>query len=268
MPHFLPVDTRVFATVQYDIAENQLPRVVLPTRCVFVTPSENDCRVHVDHYRDRKTGPCFPIAVLCCVNHPIRRFTAYPPGHFPFGRSPLLAVSLSGPMLRDGDSGKPSLECTQLQAATDAAIGCRWPDECVEHEPATRRTQGHRLEFAGLLFGVDPELADQIREEAAARLHVPTMVLREASARWLRCWTSRGLAVTAVVAAMIIDGTLLDRLLSAGYASGLWPRPARWCPQRRVWLRAHLLPAIHGARAPPTTSLGDSREEIGAASVA
>lgn len=49
-------------------------RVVLPARCVFAEPAQA-CALHVDHYRGRKTGPRFPVAVVGCAAHPFGRYT-------------------------------------------------------------------------------------------------------------------------------------------------------------------------------------------------
>ena len=40
----------------------------------------------VDHYRKRKTGPCYPVAVVGCRVHGRRRYTLYAAGHYPYGR--------------------------------------------------------------------------------------------------------------------------------------------------------------------------------------
>ncbi len=56
--HALP-----FATTNYEADEDGTLHAVLPSRCVYAT-GEQTCAIFVDHYRKRKTGPCYPIAVV------------------------------------------------------------------------------------------------------------------------------------------------------------------------------------------------------------
>ena len=269
MPQLPTTYRDVFATATYSPGPDGELHVVLPSRCPFASPLDDNCRLHVDHRRERKTGPGFPVAVLACATHAERRFTAYPPGHFPYGREPLLAASPNGPLLLDGPTGELSWQNTLFQAAIDAGVGVRWHTGSPADDLLRRRTQGRRLERIERLLGVHQSLNDRDREEIAARLQVPTMVIRDAAMRWQDCWTGRGRAVETVLTAPQIDATFLDRLLSAGYVSAAWPRPARWCPRRRVWLRARPLPPPpKGARDPPTNSRGETRGALGAASEA
>ncbi len=91
--------------------------------------------------------------------------------------------------------------------------------------PRRRRTQGRRLERAGLLLGIHPSLADDVRERIASRLGVPMMRLQSASRRWGVPWATRGLAVTSVLEAIAATASLSKRMLSAGAAGGLWAEP-------------------------------------------
>ena len=54
--HALP-----FATTNYEADEDGTLHAVLPSRCVYAT-GEQTCAMFVDHYRKRKTGPCYPSA--------------------------------------------------------------------------------------------------------------------------------------------------------------------------------------------------------------
>ena len=56
--HALPL-----ATTNYEADEDGTLHAVLPSRCVYAT-GEQTCAIFVDHYRKRKTGPCYPIAVV------------------------------------------------------------------------------------------------------------------------------------------------------------------------------------------------------------
>lgn len=172
-----------------------------------------------------------------CKTHPVHSFTLYPAGHFPYGRVAVARCSVAGPVLLDAETQEPVWDDTVFEAAERAASGVCWPAHSTAVEPATRRTQGRRLELAGLLLGVHPELDDGERERIATRLGVSTMTLRSAAAQWAESWTQRGAAVTQVLAMVWMGGSLLDRLLSAGYAAGLWTQPRRWAPPRQ-WVVA------------------------------
>ena len=234
-------------------------RVVLPERCVLATGGQR-CRVFVDHYRDRKTGPGFPVAVVGCSRHPQGRFTLYPPGHVPYGRQAVVPCSPSGPLLREAATGHPLWQATLVGAALDAAEGRRWPSHSPADDERRRRTQGCRLARAGHLLGVHPELDARCRERIATRLQVPTLTLREAARGWAPSWQARGAAIRAVLMALPVDGGLLDRLLAAGAVSGLWPSPQRWDPVRHTWIRARsrctkrAVAKTAPSRAPPPTN--------------
>ena len=60
-----PTEARAFpyATTSYEADEDGTLNAVLPTRCVYAT-GEQTCAIFVDHYRERKTGPCHPVAVV------------------------------------------------------------------------------------------------------------------------------------------------------------------------------------------------------------
>ena len=219
------------------------------------------CCLFVDHYRDRKTGPCFPLAVVGCTLHPQGRFTLYPPGHIPYGRQALVPCSPSGPLLQDSATGTPLWQATLFGAAVDAADGQRWPAHSPAHDERRRRTQGCRLELAGKLLGVHPELEVRSRERLATRLRVPTLTLRDAAQRWATSWMARGVAILAVLRTLPVDASLLDRILAAGAVTALWPPPQRWDPVRHTWVRCRSRPterpvasASHSRAPPPTNS--------------
>ena len=57
--------------------------------------AEVRCRIDKQGFRERKTGPEFPIQVLHCGTH-TRYFTAYPVGHVPYGRVRMAPVEPGG----------------------------------------------------------------------------------------------------------------------------------------------------------------------------
>ena len=225
----------IFATTPYAVDASGELRAVLPARCVYASPTDT-CSLYVDHRRHRKTGPRYPVAVVGCTEHPVGRHTLYPPGHVPYGREAVVSCSASGALLRSGEPGDRRWEATLFAAAVDAAGGARWPSDSPAGDSRRRRTQGRRLELAGRLMGVHPELDEGTRERVATRLAVGTMTLRSGAQRWTRSWTQRGAAVLAVLVALALDGSLLDRLLAAGVMVGLWMGVQRWDPARRSWI--------------------------------
>lgn len=253
MPRARRPSTPVFATAPYEPDEWGQLRAVLPTRCPFAAPGEGGCRLVVDHRRERVTGPCFPLDVVRCATHPVHAFTLYPAGHFPYGRTALARCSASGPPLLDAETRAPAWDDTVFQAARQAAAGVRWPPHSARVTPAVRRTQGRHLDLAGLVLGVHPDLDDGERERIATRLRVPTMTLRTAAALWSTSWTRRGAAIVLALAAVPVDASLLDRLLSAGYEARLWARPRRWEPPRRwVLARRSTTPERSTSVSPPS----------------
>jgi hypothetical protein len=57
--------------------------------------AEDGCRIDKHGFRERKTGPEFPIQVLHCAAHK-RYFTVYPVGHVPYGRVRMAPVEPGG----------------------------------------------------------------------------------------------------------------------------------------------------------------------------
>lgn len=254
-----------FATTTYKADTDGVLRPDLPSRCVFATGAQT-CSIFVDHYRLRKTGPCFPLAVVGCSAHPQGRYTLYPPGHFPYGREPVAPYSPSGELLLDAATGQPLWETTLFAAAVDAAKGEWWPAESLWDDPRRRRTQGSRLQLSGRLLGVHPQLDDGVRERIATRLSVATMRLFTGARTWASSWKMRGAAIQAVLLAIPIQASLLDRMLAAGAVSGLWAmrHPQRWDADRGTWViapserREHPGAAAPRGRSPPPTNLPDA----------
>ena len=173
---------------------------MLPSRCVYATGKQT-CATFVDHYRKRKTGPCYPVAVVGCRVHGRRRYTLYPAGHYPYGLVAVVPYSAGGELLLEADSGGPPWQATLFGAAQDAAQGQMWPSEqnwWQRRDARRRRTQGRRLEMDGRLTGVSGGLEEREREQIATRLGVATMTVISGARRWGRSWQSRGAAIVAI----------------------------------------------------------------------
>lgn len=235
---------------------------------MFAGPAER-CSLYVDHHRHRKTGPRCPVAVVGCSVHPLGRFTLYPIGHVPYGRSAVLPCSPAGEILAGEPGGAPAWRMTFFSAALDAAAGERWPSDSPAGDARRRRTQGRRLERAERLLGVHPGVTDSDRERIAARLQVPLLVLRTAAAGRAASWAARGAVIVAILLELTACTRLPDRVLAAGAVAGLWPPPRRWDGLGRAWLPVRSRRPERGGRRrlrgrdPPPTNLRGALPDAG-----
>ena len=242
--HALPL-----ATTNYEADEDGTLHAVLPSRCVYAT-GEQTCAIFVDHYRKRKTGPCYPVAVVGCRVHGRRRYTLYPAGHYPYGRVAVVAYSAGGELLWEADSGGPAWQATLFGAAQDAAQGQMWRSEqnwWQRWDARRRRTQGRRLEMAGRLTGVSGGLKEREREQIATRLGVATMTVLSGARRWGRSWQSRGAAIVAVLGALVRSAICGGHRARGWWRAGSRPARAGWWPRAAVPKRGNrALPAAIG----------------------
>lgn len=234
-------------TTPYVLSEGEFVAVV-PSRGPCWKDGE-PCAIGLHHRRLRKSGLPFGwVAVMRCSKHQLA-FTAYPAGHIPYGREPLVALAPDGTELDEGAS-------RHAQAAiADLAEGRSWPRVGAMETDGVRSTQTRRVhEVAGLLglavgSGVTPAIA-------AAILGVPEGGLGEtarglASARDVVIW---GRAVGNLWATLARRGGrwLMDRFALLGYLAGWWGTPWRWLmrPARLLGLGQRFWPGTRG-RWPP-----------------
>jgi hypothetical protein len=210
------------------------------------------CRLFSDHDRPRKTGPRFPLQVMCCRTHGIA-FTLYPRGHVPYGRERIAPVAVDGsPCYGTEDTHR--FAGTYFDAALQAAAGEAWPQDFQDDHPSTIPrfgTQLTRLARACLLTGVAPGLSEEHRAACAQVLAVPGQLLQETTQR-IRDnpgYPSQGRAVCEVLAHLAMAPTLFERLASCGTAAGLWPPLHQWQPA--VGLLQPTAFPWPGTRAPP-----------------
>lgn len=234
---------RSFATAAYwpDNGETFQP-LVLPTRCLCADGDEPGCRIAVHHFRERKTGPAFPVVVLECKVHR-QAFTLYPLGHVPYGRVAVAPVSVDGEPLRPaadgvdpdpGDAHRAQLRrdgwsSTLFQAALDAACGEPWPRQAKTG--SCWETQRRHLAEAARIIGISPAPPERIGEALAVALGVPRLKLIEAArddSVGGGGFQSRGAAIARVLTCIPPGRCVLDRVLAAGVQAKRWSKVHRW----------------------------------------
>lgn len=188
------------------------------------------CKIYRDHYRERKTGPEFPILVVRCVHHKVS-FTIYPVGFTPFGRSSIAPVAPDGRLTIDGD-GSDQFVGTYFDAALDAAKPFAWWHQYQEEKKSTLSfiTQTRHLKRICTWLGIDP-CNDQEQCEAVIRLlDVPGQLLHD-SARTIyenAGFRNRGVAICNILNAIALRSSLFERLAVLGKEIGLWPSLSIW----------------------------------------
>ncbi len=221
--------SRPFVVSPYHADEQGVLVPELPTCCIHWNPGGEACDLVVDHLRDRKTGPQFPLTVMRCRAHQCA-FTIYPPGHVPYGRHRVAPVDLEGHAT--GTMDQPlHWRWTLFDAALDAAEGHAWDRARMGGSAWWWCSQGRLLSLALDLVGVAPEQSLDLRHRLAEALAVDTLTMLEGVAAIAAHpgYRSRGQAVVAVLIAIPRQG-VLDRVLRAGWLAGCWGPPLRWEP--------------------------------------
>ncbi len=215
----------------------------LPSHCPLQHLYEFPCRLGIDHLRQRKTGPCFPLVVLRCLAHSLG-FTLYPPGHVPYGRQRLAPVAPDGTIILPADlsdSGgaeadrEPFFADTIFDAALSAADSHPWPRESKKNSlHPLFSTQETHLNFASVLLGIAPEVDERQREATAQILAVPGQLLHDLALVVTERpgYRSCGEAVCKVLDALADKPLLFERLAEAGANADFWPSPDFWDPRR------------------------------------
>ena len=183
------------------------------------------CEIGRDHYRDRKTGPEFPILVGRCRIHQLR-FTIYPIGFAPYYRKRIAPVSPDGSLVVEG-KGAEQFAGTYFDAALDAAKSQSWwhsYQEQSESLPAFT-TQSMHLKRMCAWFGIAPD-SDMKQQEAVIHLlGVPGQLLHD-NANLIQAqpgYHNQGIAICAILDAVTIQFSLFERIAELGAISGFWP---------------------------------------------
>ncbi len=232
----LTVARRHLVVTPYEVdGENKMvPQ--FPDTCPLGLKDGRACRLFLDHWRSRKTGPCFPLTVLRCRAHETA-FTLYPPGHTPWGREKWAPVAPDGAALASG-GGASRFQDTYFEAALVAAEGIVWAKEKELDEDFRNPnfiTQQCHLERALRLLGLNGDCA--WREAFAQTLCIPGQKLHEAAQAVIK-WPSDLIALGRAVRDVLTDipvvlGGLFERLAACGAAVGLWPPLHVWQPYLR-----------------------------------
>lgn len=223
------------------------PVPVLPDICPKAVTGGQACAIQLHSWRERKTGPCYPLAVIKCKAHG-GFFTLYPPGFGRYLRKPIWRVAPDGgPILREPtDAAGSQLQDargTLFDAALDAADRKAWPRE---HEGGSDRwwqTQRRDLDKAMRLVGVGANLDERTVERLAGALGVPMMDICEARASLAASpgYQARGAAVTRILRATCGMGCVAKRLAQAGHIVGFWGKPY-WFDRRPLRVRFGAFP--------------------------
>jgi hypothetical protein len=250
---------RDFVVTDYHVDERGHMLAEIPLQGPCGGEGGEACHVVLDHFRDRKTGPEHPLAVLRCTTHK-RAFTVYPPGHVPYGREAIVRISPDGSLLdtteeSHGDAVSALFADTWFQAALDGARGLYWnpyPPEGTDFKWWS--TQSRRLGKATQWFGVSPDMPEALRELICEALDVDLLLLRTASQGIVTGpgYRSRAEGVRRVLAELVRGPCILERMLLAGHMAGLWGRPLRWDACARI-LRS---PPFQARGSPPADTPG------------
>lgn len=206
----------------------------LPARCpMWSGPGGGACKVAIHHWRPRKTGPRFPVAVVRCGTHGGGAFTLYPPSYAPYRRQPVMQVAPDGSRVHDDRDGlRQDFGGTVFEAALDAEGGQPWPRETSEESQGSWGTQGRRLGIAAQVLGLLHAVADRVRESIAAVLSVDVLLLRDGSRA--KGYRGVGTAVCSVLERLRGGTRRALHLLFGGHLAGRWGEPMQWDPECRL----------------------------------
>lgn len=234
----MQVSNRVFVVSPYFPNEYGKWVAEIPAACPHEHHNDEACRIRINHYRERKTGPCFPLTIVECRTHSLC-FTLYPPGHVPYGRHPLntdIAVTGDSIILEATDPSPADSLLTPYQnsffaAALAANSQTIWPEESLYGSMEPRFiTQLRQLDRASRLLGVHSDLLPRQTEEITEILDLSGQRVAEGWAR-LACPSTvkhHGEVLCQLLKLIPYTRTLFERLAHAGSTAGLWPLPHFW----------------------------------------
>jgi len=237
------VGNRVFVVSPYFTDTDGRLTAKIPTICPKGRHDDESCRISINHHRVRKTGPCFPLAVVKCDKHHFC-FTLYPPGHVPYGRRPLIAnIAVDGSKINNepidihnSENKLASFQGSFFDAALDAGFSKTWPKESFMGSLESRfNTQLRHMDRASRLLGIHSALDIKQTEEIAEILNLPRQVVSENLSELKHQPTLKKQGQTICQLLMILPQTLslFERLVEAGSTAILWPTPCFWTYQAK-----------------------------------
>ncbi|MBD3236805.1 MAG: hypothetical protein GF330_08885 [Candidatus Eisenbacteria bacterium] len=200
------------------------------TECLEGGPG-SPCDVVGHGYRERKTGPKFPIATRHCREHRCY-YAVYPIGHVPYGQVAVAPVDASGfplaaPLDGEVEEGSGWRGCL-CEAAVEAARNRCWSREGADieeaGEPGRYGTQRRGLRRCARLLGLAAELEQRAVERLRNFLGVDGLEHERLRRQWQTAsrLSDRAQAVLAVLSAQPAEGDLWSRWLAAGALGGAW----------------------------------------------
>ena len=182
------------------------------------------CAVSKDGFRARRTGPGFRLQVMSCAHH--GHFTVYPPGFVPYGRTAVAPVGFAGEV-RAGDPHAAAAikwRHSVFEASVAIATGQAWQRDRERTDPLQRR----HGEIAAGILGLSPDIESITVERIRGVLELPGLDHEKARRDFVTARDSaqRVAALMPLLDAVVLDGGVCARILSAGFLAGLWGRPA------------------------------------------
>lgn len=237
--HGATARARPLVTAPYRAEGDRFVPLVRPAICPWNTDGASPCAITAHDWRERKSGPGFPILVLRCDAHG-HGFTLYPLGHVPYGRTAIAPVNCEGELLRGATAndnvevkrGRVAWATTVFGAALDAAGGSAWPRElCYEQATGpTWFTQTSRLVKGAQILGIAPAPTPRVGETIATTLAIPRLAWRDAERAWPRAsgYRERGKLLVSLLQRLPRGRRVVDRLLESGALAGAWGVVTRW----------------------------------------
>lgn len=187
----------------------------LPRRCPFHCAGDPASRVGVHHWRHRRHGPGFPLAVARRRVHG-RAFTLYPPAWVPYGRLAIAPSKLDGGRAEGWDE-------TVFALVLAIADGGLWPWSVgPDRDPLSYSGEYAHLDACARLLGLHPDQPLDLRHSIGEVLGLSTVLLAS-PARPARppLYLARAQATKRALEGLRepIDW---QALLVAGHLAGLW----------------------------------------------
>lgn len=188
----------------------------MPTECPCCEAGV-ECKMSLHQYRQRKTGPKHPLAIVKCESH--RRFyTVYPLGYVPYKRAPLVP---EGNENSGCDDLTPWLDTVFESAVRAGSFGesCSWSMEFTGEK--SWWTQMRQTRKAGEWLGLN--LIGLEQQRVAQKLRVGAVIHAQACRIYRESSTLKRIAaaVVMVLAALEYGKNFLWSLLRTGKSTGL-----------------------------------------------